>query len=223
MFEAEQLRSQAKVTHKAEASEAPQHLTGSERQVFHLQRLAGNDAVGGLIDAEDDRSGVEAAVQGGAQSLDGATRTTMEAALGADFTGVRVHTDADAAASAQRLQAKAYTVGSDIVFAQGAYDPSSASGQRTIAHELTHVVQQASGPVDGTDTGTGVRLSDPDDRFERAAEATAEDVVNGRAVDASAAGAAAGIQRQEQDEDETLQGVWVQRLDEDELLEDSSA
>ena len=100
-------------------------------------------------------------------------RGEMEAGLGADFGDVRVHDGGAAAASAQAVNAKAYTVGNDVVFNRGAYQPDTAEGRHTLAHELTHVVQQRSGPVDGTPTGDGVALSDPDDRFEREAEATA--------------------------------------------------
>ncbi len=137
----------------------------------------------------------------------------MESAFGESFADVRVHTGAEATASAQRLGATAYTVGRDVVFSDGHYDPSSASGQRTLAHELTHVVQQRSGPVDGTDTGQGVKVSDPGDRFERAAEATADRVSSGQAADVGATGAAA-VQREAEAEDEldeTAQGLWVQR------------
>lgn len=60
-----------------------------------------------------------------------------------DFGQVRVHVDALAAESAQRVNARAYTVGSHIVFGKNQFDPGSASGQRLLAHELTHVLQQS--------------------------------------------------------------------------------
>ena len=66
---------------------------------------------------------------------------------GYDFTRVRIHTDEGAAASAASMQARAYTVGSDIVFGQGQYAPETSEGRRLIAHELTHVVQQGSASV----------------------------------------------------------------------------
>jgi hypothetical protein len=62
--------------------------------------------------------------------------------MGADFGNVRVHTDAQADALNQSPGAQAFTIGGDVVYRQGAYDPGSASGQRLLAHELTHVVQQ---------------------------------------------------------------------------------
>ena len=87
---------------------------------------------------------------------------------------MRVHTDGVADAAARSVGADAYTVGSDVVFAAGRYEPDTPVGQRMLAHELTHVVQQRSGPVDGTPTGDGIALSDPSDRFEQEAERTAE-------------------------------------------------
>lgn len=74
--------------------------------------------------------------------LDTATRTDMEARFGQDFSHVRVHSDAQAAASAEAVAARAYTVANHIAFAEGAYAPTSAPGRRLLAHELAHVVQQ---------------------------------------------------------------------------------
>ena len=69
-------------------------------------------------------------------------RTFFEPRFERDFSQVRVHADAHAAESAQAVQALAYTVGSDIVFGAGQYAPATTAGQRLLAHELTHVVQQ---------------------------------------------------------------------------------
>jgi outer membrane protein OmpA-like peptidoglycan-associated protein len=71
------------------------------------------------------------------------TQRTMESRFGQDFSRVRVHTDASAARSARALNAAAYTIGHDIAFSAGRYAPSTDAGRRLIAHELTHVVQQA--------------------------------------------------------------------------------
>jgi pyrrolidone-carboxylate peptidase len=78
-------------------------------------------------------------------ALDSMTRAQMESQFGHDFSRVRVHTDNTAAESARSLNALAYTVGSDVVFGSGLYHPASIEGRRLLAHELTHVVQQASG------------------------------------------------------------------------------
>lgn len=81
-------------------------------------------------------------LQSPGQPLDRATRAVMESRFGHDFSRVRVHTDATAAAAAQSVRAIAYTVHRHIVFARGHYAPATAQGRQLLAHELTHVVQQ---------------------------------------------------------------------------------
>ncbi|MEV0371849.1 DUF4157 domain-containing protein [Streptomyces sp. NPDC050636] len=119
------------------------------------------------------RSAVQDVLRTPGRPLDDPVRTDMESRLGADFSDVRVHTDTAAHESAESVNAHAYTSGSHIVFQRGRYDASSASGRHMLAHELTHVIQQRSGPVAGTDRGDGTKVSDPSDRFEREAEANA--------------------------------------------------
>lgn len=81
--------------------------------------------------------------------LDAGTSAFMSERMGHDFSGVRIHTGAKADASAKAVNANAYTVGRDVVFAAGQYQPHAPLGQRLIAHELAHVVQQgaASAPT----------------------------------------------------------------------------
>src|SRR6266487_3775495 len=76
------------------------------------------------------------------QPLDTATRAFMEPRFGRDFSHVRVHTDAPAAASTHAVAALAYTVGQRIVFASGQFAPTAPDGRRLLAHELAHTVQQ---------------------------------------------------------------------------------
>ena len=76
------------------------------------------------------------------QPLDQATRGFMEPRFGHDFSQVRVHTDGKAAESAQSVNALAYTVGLNVVFNTGKYAPKTFIGRQTLAHELTHVLQQ---------------------------------------------------------------------------------
>lgn len=76
--------------------------------------------------------------------LEAGTRAVLEPILGMDFSDVRLHTDQRAAASAQALEAQAYTVGNHIVFGEARYEPSTPAGLELIAHELAHVVQQRS-------------------------------------------------------------------------------
>jgi hypothetical protein len=82
------------------------------------------------------------------QPLDAATRAFMEPRFGHDFSGVRVHTDAGAADSAKAVNALAYTLREHVVFNSNQYSPGTAEGQRLLAHELTHVVQQRPGSRD---------------------------------------------------------------------------
>lgn len=77
--------------------------------------------------------------------LDAATRGFMESRFGHDFSRVRIHADMQAAASAQSVGARAYTVGADLVFGRGQYAPATPAGRHLLAHELAHVVQQKSG------------------------------------------------------------------------------
>ncbi|MFE3181125.1 DUF4157 domain-containing protein [Streptomyces violascens] len=118
------------------------------------------------------RSAVHEVLRAPGRPMDDATRTDMEARLGADFSGVRIHNDSAAKASAAEVGARAYTSGHHVVIGHGGND------KHTLAHELTHVIQQRQGPVAGTDTGAGLKVSDPADRFEREAEATARRVMS---------------------------------------------
>ncbi|GAA3165008.1 MULTISPECIES: DUF4157 domain-containing protein [Streptomyces] len=127
------------------------------------------------------RSRVHEVLRSSGRPLDEAVRGDMEARLGADFSDVRVHDDGAARASAAEVGARAYTSGSHVVLGAGGGDP------HTLAHELTHVIQQRQGPVAGTDHGDGLKVSDPSDRFEREAEANATRAMRGPAPQAPVA------------------------------------
>ena len=177
------------------ADTVPDHLLGRSAaegrpdalrpaDVLRLQALAGNDGVRSIVQRQEDdaEAAVSTSLARPGQALEPAVQRDMESALGHGFGDVRVHTDAAAATSARAVQAQAYTVGSHVVFGEGRYQPGTTEGRRTLAHELTHVVQQRQGPVDGTplsrspDSG-GLQVSDPGDPFEREAEAVADQVV----------------------------------------------
>lgn len=85
------------------------------------------------------------AFRGGGQPLTASERSFFEPRFGLDFSRVRVHTGARAAEAAQAVHAQAFTVGRNVVFGAGQYAPGTTHGQRLMAHELTHVVQQAQG------------------------------------------------------------------------------
>ncbi len=148
--------------------------------IAHLQAIAGNGGVSRLLE-DDAPEQVRSVLSRSGEPLEPAVAADMSARLGADLSDVRIHRDAAASESARAVNANAFTVGSDIVFQSGQYDPSGPAGQRTLAHELTHVVQQRQGSVDGTDVGGGLALSHPSDRFEREASAAAEGLMAGAA------------------------------------------
>jgi Domain of unknown function (DUF4157) len=107
--------------------------------------------------------------------LDAGARALMEPRFGKDFSGVRVHTDARAAASANAVRARAYTVGSHIAFAAGAYSPATPLGQRLLAHELTHTIQQQ-GRGDAR-CARQLKVGDVDDPAEHEADHIAEQIL----------------------------------------------
>ncbi|MEU9948483.1 DUF4157 domain-containing protein [Streptomyces sp. NPDC047939] len=162
--------------------------------------------------AQVQRSAVPDVLRSGGRPLDDATRTDMESRLGADFSTVRIHDDAAARRSAAEIGARAYTSGDHVVIGDGGGD------RHTLAHELTHVIQQRLGPVAGTDNGSGLRVSDPADRFEREAEANARRALSGRASVREAAGPdtaqrsvrTGAVQRVVQDP-ENIQDLWTHR------------
>jgi hypothetical protein len=139
---------------------------------------------------EIDASGPETAppvvhevLRSSGRPLDSATRSFMEPRFGHDFSRVRVHTSAAAADSAMAVNALAYTVGTDVVFGAGRYDPESASGRRLLAHELAHVVQQSRGDhrVQPASIGStrGIPVGAEDDELEREADQAADKAMRG--------------------------------------------
>ncbi len=118
---------------------------------------------------------VRAVVQTPGKALDAGTQRLMEDRFGRDFSRVRIHTDAGAAESAEAVHARAYTVGTDVAFADGQYAPDTDRGRELLAHELAHTVQQepASGALRRSATGR---------HLEASADAAARDAVAGRHV-----------------------------------------
>src|ERR1700716_620033 len=174
--------------------------------VMHLEKTAGNATVRAALEEQEPSTVRDVVGSGGGALLDRDTRGFMESRLGADFSDVRVHTDRKATESARSVQAHAYTVGNDVVFQSDKYAPESDSGKRMLAHELTHVVQQRSGPVDGTPAAGGIQVSHPSDRFEQAAESTADRVMSSStpSVESHSAPAPAAVQRAEADTSDEL-------------------
>jgi Domain of unknown function (DUF4157) len=108
--------------------------------------------------------------RGGGTALDSGVADRLSGSLG-DLSDVRVHADATADTLNRSVAARAFATGTDVYFASGEYNPGSAAGDRLIAHELAHVVQQrgasASGPLS---------VSQPGDAMEREADSVADEI-----------------------------------------------
>jgi hypothetical protein len=201
--------------------------------ILRLQRTIGNRAVQRLIKSQT--ASMEAAhgcsdgvssglpvgdvVSGGlsspGQPLDGGIRSFMEARFGFDFGSVRIHTDPLAAVSSEGINAKAYTIGQDVVFGPGKYSPGSSEGKKLIAHELAHVVQQ----FGATSVGGQLEISNPWDQSERAADEIAEQVVDSN--DGSNSGTADAYLTSENPAAEAAPMPRVSRQSEDDNQESS--
>lgn len=155
---------------------------GTARALLKLQRRFGNHYVGQVLarsaSAEQDAGDlghVERTIdqaRGGGQGLEHSVRRQMESSFGADFSGVRVHTDARADGLNHALSARAFATGQDIFFRQGEYNPGASAGRELLAHELTHVVQQGGGGL-----ARKMTVSQPDDPQEVEADRVASDVM----------------------------------------------
>lgn len=127
-------------------SEATQAGMGSAEAV-HRQLDAG---ASGTVDGGEVAPQVESSIrrtQSGGQPLPTPTRSAMEQAFGADFSGVRIHHSQQADALNRAIDARAFTSGQNIYFRQGEFNPGNVEGQGLLAHELTHVVQQSQGQL----------------------------------------------------------------------------
>lgn len=178
--------------------------TSSKRSVSRNDPMAGERAAAAKqihrsLKAWRDRAGEgnDEAIQrkpqipsGGGNALPGGVKSKMEGKLGADFSDVKVHTGGDSEKASEDLNAKAFTVGNDVHFNSGQYDPSSKEGEKLLAHELTHVVQGQRGGVqrkedsDGADAegadGEEMEVSDPDEPAEKEADEVSEAVSESR-------------------------------------------
>jgi hypothetical protein len=116
-----------------------------QKKPLESKKLQKADAGPGGLFGDQAPAGIEAGItsmSGGGSSLPGGVRSAFEPRLGLDLSDVRVHTGPEAATAASALGARAFTVGQDIFFGAGQYQPSSAAGQHLIAHEVTHTIQQ---------------------------------------------------------------------------------
>ncbi len=204
-------------TTQSPEKQSPAGLNADEAVALRLQQQVGNQAVQQLIaqrsggndgfDLDNETANRINQARGGGQTLDSAVQTQMSGAMGHDFSGVRVHNNAESDALNQQVGAKAFTTGQDIFFKQGEYNPGSGSGKELIAHELTHVVQQSSGKVGGS--GGGMTVRPAGDAFEQEADAMAKQAVSP---------VGESVQRQEEEEVQAKRDETVQRQEEEEEM-----
>ncbi|MEX0769197.1 MAG: DUF4157 domain-containing protein [Balneolaceae bacterium] len=139
-----------------EGEEVVQAQAEEEEEMLQMQAMDEEDEVvqtqpalrmaasknGGAGKASPGLANRVAATKGTGSPLNPGTRGEMGNKMGSDFSGVNIHTGHQASQMNQELGAKAFTVGSDIYFNRGQYNPHSSEGKRLLAHELTHTVQQ---------------------------------------------------------------------------------
>ncbi|MFI6244927.1 DUF4157 domain-containing protein [Streptomyces sp. NPDC051016] len=174
---------------RRQSPSVPPPVGTTAQRMLALQRRAGNAAVARAVEeerhehdagcghAQQDTPVQRRAVLGvlgtPGRPVDSAIRAKAEQGMGTDFSDVVMHTGPEAEASAAEFGARAYTSGRHIVVGAGGAD------EHTMLHELAHAWQQQKGPVEGTDTGAGVRLSDPSDRHEQEADSIAHRIRSG--------------------------------------------
>jgi Domain of unknown function (DUF4157) len=110
-----------------------------EKKDEHAQAKGSSDATPTVTPQLESRIQT---IRGGGQPLSDSTRTFFESRFGHDFGGIRVHTDSQAAETAGQLNAQAFTIGRNVFFGAGHYEPHTSKGQWLMAHELTHTIQQ---------------------------------------------------------------------------------
>lgn len=139
-----------------------------------MQRDVGNAGVTALLrPAREPGERIRQALRSSGVPLDLSLRRVMEARLGADLSGVRVHGGEEASESAAAIGAHAYTVGNDVVLQKGVHAPHTDAGRRVLAHELAHVVQQRTDRLSGAPAGAGFEIGERDGAAERAADEAA--------------------------------------------------
>jgi Domain of unknown function (DUF4157) len=180
--------SQAQGRTKANLSAAPgtlqrkcacgNHTNGSECEACSQKRLnLQRRAVDNRSEHTEVPSIVHEVLRSPGRPLDAETRAFMEPRFGHDFSHVRVHTDAKAAASALAVNALAYTVGRDVVFGSGQYAPATGVGQSLLAHELAHIIQLQ---VSSANTAGSLRIAELGTGWENEANEAADNIVSQR-------------------------------------------
>ncbi|TEU14615.1 MAG: DUF4157 domain-containing protein, partial [Anaerolineales bacterium] len=169
-------------------------LTSLQQRIGNraVQRILAQRAGDGSFELDDATAARIKGMRGGGQALEPNIAKSLGSAMGADFGGVRVHTSPEADHLSRELGARAFTTGKDIFGREGALSPHTSEGQKTTAHELTHVVQQASGVGGGVGR---MRVGAVGDAYEQEADSIANSVV----------GSDLQVQPQAEEEEEAVQ------------------
>ncbi|HWE57036.1 MAG TPA: DUF4157 domain-containing protein, partial [Acidimicrobiales bacterium] len=151
---------------------APVEERADRKDGLDLQKAAGNSAVAGMLG--NNRGDLVRSVVGSpGRPIDRSVVDMVRDATGDDASGIQVHEGEKAAEAARSVDAEMFASGKHIVAPSG-LDVSTREGAFKTVHEVHHIVnQQAKGPVEGTDTGDGLKISDPGDRHEQEANRAA--------------------------------------------------
>lgn len=122
--------------------EEPGPASPATSPAAEVQRSASGEA--GTVTPRFEQN-LQQAARGGGEALPFPARSFMESRFGYDFSSVQVHNDDRTHTLAREVNARAFTLGNDIFFARSQYQPDNPEGQRLLAHELTHVIQQSEG------------------------------------------------------------------------------
>jgi hypothetical protein len=156
-----------------EKADAPTLETAeADSETLDLHHQAGNSAVAGMLaPSRGDR--IRSLIDGPGRSIDSSIVESVKEATGDDASGIVVHDGPDAADAAKSVEANMFASGNHIVAPEG-LDVSTKEGMFKTVHEVHHIVnQQAKGPVEGTETDDGLKISDPADHHEQEADEAA--------------------------------------------------
>ena len=224
-------KAQEKPDKQARQKAAPERLMQdssglSSEDVLSAQQQVGNQVVQRALDHSlareantDEQGNLHPHISNEIQQLRGSGNTLpkeiqseVSGSFGKDFSRVRIHTDDKADRLSRTINARAFTIGSDIFFKNGVYAPSSPKGRDTLLHELTHVVQQSG----GKSSGGQLKLGAVGSSHEKEAENTAKRLAN-RGQNISAAGAGAAVQKQEDEDVQMLEDEDVQMQEDEDV------
>lgn len=155
--------------------EVPTDIERRNEASVHRNSDGGDSGPAGNAGAPDS---VRNVVSSPGKSMDDSVQGEMESKMGGDFSDVQLHTGPKAAAAADSINARAFTVGNHVAFNKGEYQPGTDSGKEVLAHELTHVRQQTNGAVSMLPAEDAQLEIDPDPKLEKEAQETAERVTS---------------------------------------------